>query len=101
MEMPRIIFRGLVVPTDKDKEMFSLFLDGYSMADVAAKFGITRERVRQIIKNCFGLTGKYNTKRFNNITMRNYLRKRDQKEASEKHRELVISSLFGCHEEIA
>jgi hypothetical protein len=96
----RKIKNGLIIPTDKDKEMFSLFLDGETFSDIGLKYGISRERVRQIIKSCFGVTAKDNSKRFNNILMRLYLKKKDQVEASRKHREMVISAWFGCHDDI-
>lgn len=48
----------MVVSRDRDIEMHFYMLKGYSFADIASIFNISRERVRQIFKDRFGITRK-------------------------------------------
>lgn len=42
---------------DRSLAMQALYRDGYTLEEIGAQFSVTRERVRQIIKKEFGLTG--------------------------------------------
>lgn len=43
---------------ERDRDIGALFLDGMNMEQIGARYGITRERVRQILLARLGLVGK-------------------------------------------
>jgi Sigma-70, region 4 len=98
--MMRKMQYGYPVPFERDTEMFSRFKQGRSMADIGREYGVCRERVRQIIAHCFGLTGKDNIWADSILLFKMYLKKKDHIYAKRKRRELIRYSIFGCHEEI-
>lgn len=46
-------------PSDRSERMASLYKSGQTLEQIGAEYGVTRERVRQIIKKHHGLTAKH------------------------------------------
>lgn len=55
----KFIRQGLACPSERSERMANLYKAGKTLEQIGAEFGITRERVRQIIKKHHGLTAKH------------------------------------------
>lgn len=50
---------GLSAPSERSEQMATLYKSGQTLEQIGAEFGVTRERVRQIITKHHGLTAKH------------------------------------------
>jgi hypothetical protein len=93
--MARKIKRGRLVPTDRDREMQRLVSDGNSFSDVGRMYGLSRERVRQILWVCFGITAKdYSVHKQSTATA--IEKKISYRKKIKYNKEIRCSKNFGC-----
>jgi hypothetical protein len=87
--------RGRMVPTEREREMWRLIQGGQSFTDVGNQYDLTRERVRQIMKGCFGITGKDYPRK--DVITANIIEQTisDRGELSDR-KEQRYSKVFGC-----
>lgn len=70
----------------REKEIEALYRSGLSMAKIGRKFGVSGERVRQILRSC-GVSSEQGGA---------ILKRREKKSAMEKARRETTSRRFGC-----
>jgi hypothetical protein len=90
---------GRLIPNDKEKEMYKMVERGDSFSDVAIRYGLTRERVRQIFKECYGMTAK-ECARYKNSTAKKIELTLLDREDARKRKEEKHSKMFGCAEDV-
>ena len=86
---------GKMIPTDRDREMHRLVSEGASFNDVAIRYGMSRERVRQIFQTCFGMTMK-DCGKYKNTTARKIEKTINKRDESRRRKEERCSKQFGC-----
>lgn len=98
--MRRKVWFGRYIPTERDKEILDMYRGGATLEEIGGVYDLTRERIRQVLKTIFGITGYYGPSRTRGA-VRNYLGQKDAKLESDEKRMRRIAREFGCHEEIA
>lgn len=82
-------------PTDRDFAMKRLSDEGKTLAYIGAIYGLTRERVRQLLTKHFGIT-KANCNRRKQIEIKRYCIIKDKRDKSSNKKELNCSKIYGC-----
>jgi hypothetical protein len=90
----RKIKNGRLIPTERDRDMFALFSDGHNFSEIADKYHLSRERIRQIITMIYGISGT------DGGILRRYINEKKGENHKISKRAERISKLFGCSEEL-
>lgn len=98
--MSRKIKNGLVVPTEREMDMYRMWGEGNTLQYVGEHFNVSREYIRQILNSRFGATGTGNIRKHAKSMLEQYVKTREKVDASREHRENEIARWFGCHDEL-
>ena len=93
--MKRKIQYKRLIPTARELEMYKMMTEGNSFHDIGLKYGVSRERIRQIFDRTFGMTAK-DCARYKNSTARKIERKILYREEIANRKEQRYSKIFGC-----